>query len=121
MEKLLKHTRYEDTEVIRDHPDRENLEEALQIAKKMCDQVGIFVTACIFSNGNSYTYPNNVNLANIVPFSMIFTYMFVLQVNEGMRHKENSERLEWLQIHVDCQSLGNIFITPVFDIFLKTT
>jgi hypothetical protein len=26
-----------------------------------------------------------------------------LQVNEGMRHKENSERLEWLQIHVDCR------------------
>ena len=25
-----------------------------------------------------------------------------------MRHKENSERLEWLQIHVDCTSLGNI-------------
>ena len=24
------------------------------------------------------------------------------QVNEGMRHKENTERLEWLQIHVDC-------------------
>ena len=23
------------------------------------------------------------------------------QVNEGMRQKENSERLEWLQIHVD--------------------
>ena len=26
------------------------------------------------------------------------------QVNEGMRMKENSERLEWLQIHVDLQS-----------------
>ena len=25
------------------------------------------------------------------------------QVNEGMRHKENSERLEWLQLHVDCR------------------
>lgn len=24
-----------------------------------------------------------------------------IQVNEGMREKENSERLEWLQIHVD--------------------
>ena len=23
------------------------------------------------------------------------------QVNEGTRHKENTERLEWLQIHVD--------------------
>ena len=28
----------------------------------------------------------------------------VTQVNEGMRMKENSERLEWLQIHVDLQS-----------------
>ena len=27
--------------------------------------------------------------------------IFVCQVNEGMRMKENSERLEWLQIHVD--------------------
>ena len=26
------------------------------------------------------------------------------QVNEGMRMKENSERLEWLQIHVDLQT-----------------
>lgn len=27
--------------------------------------------------------------------------MLYIQVNEGMREKENSERLEWLQIHVD--------------------
>ena len=27
-----------------------------------------------------------------------------MKVNEGMRMKENSERLEWLQIHVDLQT-----------------
>jgi hypothetical protein len=27
--------------------------------------------------------------------------MVASKVNEGMRMKENSERLEWLQIHVD--------------------
>ena len=27
-----------------------------------------------------------------------------MKVNEGMRMKENSERLEWLQIHVDLQA-----------------
>ena len=27
--------------------------------------------------------------------------MMASKVNEGMRMKENSERLEWLQIHVD--------------------
>ena len=26
---------------------------------------------------------------------------YINQVNEGTRHKENTERLEWLQIHVD--------------------
>ena len=42
LEKLLKHTRYEDPEVMQDHPDKGNLEEALQIAKNLCDQVGRF-------------------------------------------------------------------------------
>ena len=35
------------------------------------------------------------------------------QVNEGTRHKENTERLEWLQIHVDSAKnpgLYSIFI-----------
>ena len=39
LEKLLKHTRYQNTEVLQDHPDRENIEEALKIAKSVCDQV----------------------------------------------------------------------------------
>ena len=39
LEKLLKHTRYVDTDLVQDHPDRENIEEALQIAKRLCDQV----------------------------------------------------------------------------------
>ena len=32
-----------------------------------------------------------------------------LKVNEGMRMKENSERLEWLQIHVDLESEEKAF------------
>ena len=43
LEKLLKHTRYQDTEVLYDHADRENIEEALKIAKRVCDQVIFFV------------------------------------------------------------------------------
>ena len=42
LEKLLKHTTYQDTEVLQDHPDRENMEEALKIAKQVCDQVSCF-------------------------------------------------------------------------------
>ncbi|XP_063218277.1 intersectin-1 isoform X2 [Bacillus rossius redtenbacheri] len=30
---------------------------------------------------------------------------FCLQVNEGVREKENSDRLEWLQTHVSCEGL----------------
>lgn len=35
-------------------------------------------------------------------------YIFVIlywQVNEGVREKENSDRLEWLQTHVVCDGL----------------
>ena len=32
------------------------------------------------------------------------------QVNEGTRHKENTERLEWLQIHVDSAKNPGIFL-----------
>lgn len=54
LEKLLKHTRYinatsnnepnqqsldDNNELMQDHPDRQNLEEALYIAKRLCDQV----------------------------------------------------------------------------------
>ena len=30
---------------------------------------------------------------------------FCIQVNEGVREKENSDRLEWLQTHVACDGL----------------
>ena len=36
------------------------------------------------------------------------------QVNEGTRHKENTERLEWLQIHVD--SAKNPGLCSIFNI-----
>ena len=39
IEKLLKHTRYKDAEILHDHPDRQNLEDALEISKRLCDQV----------------------------------------------------------------------------------
>ncbi|XP_038078610.1 intersectin-1-like [Patiria miniata] len=32
------------------------------------------------------------------------------QVNEGVREKENSDRLEWLQVHVDCPGLAEELI-----------
>ena len=49
LEKLLKHTRYQDTEVLLDHPDRENIEEALKIAKSVCDQVSCFCVSQFFT------------------------------------------------------------------------
>lgn len=46
------------------HPDRQNLEEALAKAEELC-----------------------------------------AQVNEGVREKENSDRLEWMQNHISCEGL----------------
>lgn len=30
------------------------------------------------------------------------------QVNEGVREKENSDRLEWIQSHVQCEGLAEV-------------
>ena len=30
------------------------------------------------------------------------------QVNEGVREKENSDRLEWIQTHVQCDGLAEV-------------
>lgn len=30
------------------------------------------------------------------------------QVNEGVREKENSERLEWIQSHVQCEGITEV-------------
>lgn len=30
------------------------------------------------------------------------------QVNEGVREKENSDRLEWIQGHVQCEGLSEV-------------
>lgn len=30
------------------------------------------------------------------------------QVNEGVREKENSDRLEWIQAHVQCEGLAEV-------------
>lgn len=32
------------------------------------------------------------------------------QVNEGVREKENSDRLEWIQAHVQCEGLSEVGI-----------
>lgn len=38
------------------------------------------------------------------------------QVNEGVREKENSDRLEWIQSHVQCEGItevrNHILLTP---------
>jgi hypothetical protein len=31
----------------------------------------------------------------------------VLQVNEGVRERENSDTLEWIQLHVNCRALSD--------------
>lgn len=33
---------------------------------------------------------------------------FVNQVNEGVREKENSDRLEWIQNHVQCDGAAEV-------------
>lgn len=33
-----------------------------------------------------------------------------LQVNEGVRSQENTDRLEWLQTHVNLESIGEVSI-----------
>lgn len=49
------------------HPDHQNLQEALNKATELCNQV-----------------------------------------NEGVREKENSDRLEWVQTHVHCDGLAEV-------------
>lgn len=45
------------------------------------------------------------------------------QVNEGVREKENSDRLEWIQAHVQCEGLSEVKLkyiqTNCILIFLK--
>lgn len=43
-----------------------------------------------------------------------------LQVNEGVRSQENTDRLEWLQTHVNLESIGEVGIfrrSNVFAVF----
>jgi len=41
----------------------------------------------------------------LCPFLMLFHIFLHLKVNEGVREKENSDRLEWLQQHVIFEGL----------------
>lgn len=50
-----------------DHPDNQNLSDALSKAEELCSQV-----------------------------------------NEGVRERENSNRLEWIQCHVQCDGLSEV-------------
>ncbi|KAH1186631.1 hypothetical protein KIL84_019380 [Mauremys mutica] len=38
------------------------------------------------------------------------------QVNEGVREKENSDRLEWIQAHVQCEGLSEVNIVTHIDV-----
>lgn len=37
------------------------------------------------------------------------------QVNEGVREKENSDRLEWIQAHVQCEGLAEVRLCAELD------
>lgn len=37
------------------------------------------------------------------------------QVNEGVREKENSDRLEWIQAHVQCEGLAEVRLCGELD------
>lgn len=42
-------------------------------------------------------------------------YFVFPQVNEGVRNQENTDRLEWLQAHVNLESIGEVrnrFLSP---------
>lgn len=41
-------------------------------------------------------------------FENSFQIVLLEQVNEGVREKENSERLEWIQSHVQCDSAAEV-------------
>ena len=43
------------------------------------------------------------------------------QVNEGTRHKENTERLEWLQIHVDSAKNPGLYFYHYLSIIINFT
>jgi len=43
------------------------------------------------------------------------------QVNEGVREKENSDQLEWLQNHVHCDGLPEVHISLHYSYTLNIT
>ena len=56
-----------------DHPDNQNLKDALTKAEELCSQV-----------------------------------------NEGVRERENSDKLEWMQNHVHCEGLPEVINILIF-------
>jgi len=53
---------------------------------------------------------------------LLFHFIF-LQVNEGVRSQENTDRLEWLQTHVNLESIGEVgildFVCHAFAVFSR--
>lgn len=44
-------------------------------------------------------------IENLQTYLILYPILYVTQVNEGVREKENSDRLEWLQSHIICDGL----------------
>lgn len=49
-------------------------------------------------------------------------YFVFPQINEGVRNQENTDRLEWLQAHVNLESIGEVrFIGNILHNLLRLT
>ena len=51
-------------------------------------------------------------------FLLLVYVTYFLQVNEGVRSQENTDRLEWLQTHVNLESIGEVGILDFVTTFL---
>lgn len=50
----------------------------------------------------------------MVESDVVFLGDYLVQVNEGVREKENSDRLEWIQSHVNCDGPVEVLRFMVF-------
>lgn len=54
---------------------------------------------------------------------LLLFHVIFLQVNEGVRSQENTDRLEWLQTHVNLESIGEVgildFVCHAFAVFSR--
>lgn len=78
---------------------------------------GIFYIAQVFKH-TSTDHPDYHNLQEALSKATELCN----QVNEGVREKENSDRLEWIQTHVHCDGLtevGNWILTHVILLYCR--